>query len=99
MHFLYLNFPESAKNSFTLKYANIKKTKMVLRLLLPPNVLASLLATSATIWLLLLFCVFVEKLSANALEGNGVKIGAFPVGSPCYANYQCVKNEAFCAKD
>ena len=99
MHFLYLNFPESAKNSFTLKYANIKKTKMVLRLLLPPNVLASLLATSATIWLLLLFCVFVEKLSANALEGSGVKIGAFPVGSPCYANYQCVKNEAFCEKD
>jgi hypothetical protein len=43
--------------------------------------------------------VFVEKLSANALEGSGVKIGAFPVGSPCYANYQCVKNEAFCEKD
>ena len=68
------------------------------RVLLPPPALASLLATSATIWLVL-FCAFVEKLSANALEGSGVKIGAFPVGSPCYANYQCVKNEAFCEKD
>ena len=97
MHFLYLNFPESAKNSFTLKYAKFKKTKMV-RVLLPP-VLASLLATSTTIWLVLLFCVFVEKLSANALGNGGVKIGSFPVGSPCYANYQCVKNEAFCEKD
>ena len=96
VHFLYL---KRAKNSFTLKYAKFKKTKKTMaRVLLPPPVLASLLATSATIWLVL-FCLFVEKLSANALEGSGVKIGSFPVGSPCYANYQCVKNEAFCEKD
>ena len=95
VHFLYL---KRAKNSFTLKYAKFKKTKTMVRVLLPPPVLASLLATSATIWLVL-FCLFVEKLSANALGNGGVKIGAFPVGSPCYANYQCVKNEAFCEKE
>ena len=96
VHFLYL---KRAKNSFTLKYAKFKKTKTMVRVLLPPPVLASLLAMSTTMWLVLLFCAFVEKLSANALGNGGVKIGAFPVGSPCYANYQCVKNEAFCEKD
>ena len=73
VHFLYL---KSAKNSFTLKYAKFKKTKTMVRVLLPPPVLASLLATSTTMWLVLLFCAFVEKLSANALgKGVGSKSG------------------------
>ena len=31
-------------------------------------------------------------------DANVTKMTPFPIGSPCYANYQCTKNVAFCEK-
>ena len=51
--------------------------------------------TRAVAMMVMLVARAIVRCGADA---NVTKITPFPIGSPCYANYQCTKNVAFCEK-
>ena len=51
--------------------------------------------TRAVAMMVMLVARAIGRCGADA---NVTKITPFPIGSPCYANYQCTKNVAFCEK-